>query len=141
MEMIVTRGMPGNLSIPGELTINGEHVCWTMENKADAISAGRFPVTIYDSPHLGKPVPLLNDVPGRSMIEMHWGNEPRNYKGCIGVGETRDTSTEEIFYTQAAFEVVFSLVKIALSTDGCWITVKDAPLLATAEQVSDAVQD
>jgi hypothetical protein len=128
MEMLVSRGQSGNLSIPGELSIDGAHACWTLENKADAIPAGRYKVILYNSPRLGRVVPLLNDVPGRSMIEMHWGNFASNYEGCIGLGETRDTSTEEIFYTREAFDSVFPQIASAVALGDCWITVQDPSL-------------
>ena len=60
------------------------------------------------------------------MIEIHWGTFARNYEGCIGVGETRDTSTEEIFYTQEAFGKLFPLVQAAVNSEGCQIEILDA---------------
>ena len=127
MKMTLQRGTPAEQSIPGELFIGGAHFCFTLENKADAIPSGTYEVTLYDSPRLHKVVPLLENVPGRSMIEMHWGNFPANYEGCIGVGETRDTSTEEIFYTQEAFAKLFPVVQAALHSEGCQIEVLDSP--------------
>jgi len=136
MLIVVQRDASGELSIPGEMLINNTHFCWTLENKADAIPEGIYPITIYDSPHLGKPVPLVNDVPGRSYIEIHWGNFPANYKGCIGVGESRDTSTEEIFYTQEAFQRLFPLVEQAIAREGCQLQVISG--ITNAEAVRDA---
>ena len=135
MRLTLERGIPGNLSIPGELFLNGDHECFTLENKADAIPAGIYKITLYNSPRLGRVVPLLNDVPGRSMIEMHWGNFPSNYEGCIGLGEQRDTSTEEIFYTQEAFREVFPVIQAAVNSEGCDIQVKDYQMPTTTSDL------
>jgi hypothetical protein len=125
MQMTLQRGVPGNLSIPGELLIGGAHAYWTLENKVDAIPAGTYEVYLYDSPKFDRPMPLIA-VPGRSYIEIHWGNSAANFEGCVGVGETRDTSTEEIFYTQAAFTELFPIIKAAVLAEGCSIEVLDA---------------
>lgn len=114
--------------------LGGEHVCFTLENRADAIPAGTYKITIYDSPHLGRPVPLLMGVQERSKIEIHWGSEPANYKGCIGVGEERDLSTEEIFGTQREFAALFPVIQSAVETEGCQIEILDAqPPMRTSD--------
>lgn len=125
MKITLQRATPGKLSISGELFVGGAHECYTLENKADAIPAGTYKVTLYPSPRLGRIVPLLNDVPGRSMIEMHWGNFPGNYAGCIGVGMARDTFTEEIYSTQEAFRELFPMIEAAVQTEGCQIEILD----------------
>ena len=128
LTLTLQRGTPGTLSIPGELYVNSEHECFTLENRADAIPAGMYPVTLYFSPHFQRPMPMLQGVPGRSFIEIHYGNFPSNYQGCIGVGEQRDTSTEEIFYTQEAFRELFPVIEAAIkSGSGCQIEVLDWP--------------
>jgi len=127
MRLTLRRGTPGNVSIPGELFLDGDHESYTLENKADAIPAGTYKITLYDSPHLGRVVPLLNDVPGRSMIEIHWGNVAGDYKGCIGVGKAQDTRTEEIFATRAAFAELFPMIEAAVASEGCDIEVLDLP--------------
>ena len=127
MEMFVQRGLSGNLSIPGEMTIAGSHACFTLENKADAIPAGRYRVTVYPSPRFDRLMPLLNGVDKRSDIEIHWGNEPINYRGCIGVGKQRDLSTEEIFHTREMFEELFLPIQAAVETEGAFITIVDPP--------------
>jgi hypothetical protein len=33
-------------------------------------------------------MPLLVDVPGRSDIEIHWGNTEANTRGCILLGDS-----------------------------------------------------
>lgn len=64
--------------------------CVTLERHDIAIPAGSYKITLYNSPQHGL-VPLLNNVPGRSMIEIHAGNWENNSKGCILVGAKRDS--------------------------------------------------
>jgi hypothetical protein len=111
------------LSLLGELLGDDGHLAWTLENSEKAIPLGRYKITLYDSPHLHAIVPLLEDVPGRSMIEIHWGTFPQNYKGCIGVGESRDLETGEIFNTRLMWTKLMPMIEAAVQTDGCWITV------------------
>lgn len=62
--------------------------CATLERHDIAIPVGEYPITIYDSPKHGN-IPLLSNVPGRSMIEIHEGNWERQSLGCILVGRER----------------------------------------------------
>ena len=134
MDMDVYRGPKTDKSIPGELLMNGKHAGYTLERPEVAIPTGTFRVTVYDSPHLGRRVPLLEDVPGRTMIEMHWGSFPDNSDGCILVGETR--ITDEIMGTRDEFGRIFPLIDAAVANEGCWITVHDPE--SNAEDVQDA---
>lgn len=67
---------------------------WTLE-PLRAIPAGTYDVTLYNSPHFGKRVPLLHDVDGYEAIEIHTGNYPRDTRGCILVGLTQNGSSIE----------------------------------------------
>jgi len=140
MNMHLWRGTATAKSIPGELMDEQGHLAFTLERPAVAIPAGGpYPVTIYFSPHLGREVPLLNDVPGRSLrdtrsyIEMHWGSFPQNSDGCILVGETR--LPDEIIGTREEFDLLFPVIKAAVQASGCWITVHDP------QNNSESVQD
>jgi hypothetical protein len=135
LEMVIQRGIPTATSIPGEMFIEGRHVCWTLERADVAIPAGTYQVTLYASPHFERLMPLLNDVPGRSEIEIHWGNFPPDSRGCILVGEA--ASVDAIWKTQDAFRSLFPAIEGSVrSGEGCWCTIHDP--LNNAEQVSDA---
>ena len=121
MLMHLYRGQGDAKSIPGELVDEQGHLCWTLERPEVAIPAGTYVVKTYNSPHLGREVPLLMDVPGRSMIEMHWGSFPANSDGCILVGETR--LPDEIIGTREEFDLLFPVIKAAVENQGCWIQV------------------
>jgi hypothetical protein len=64
--------------------------CVTLERHDIPIPAGTYKVSLYDSPRLGRKVPLLHGVPNRDMIEIHPGNYEHDSLGCILVGENRN---------------------------------------------------
>lgn len=71
----------------GKLNTEGFQ-CVTLERHDIDIPVGTYLISMYQSPEHGL-IPLLNNVPGRSMIEMHEGNWEFNSKGCILVGKAR----------------------------------------------------
>lgn len=95
LEMTLQRVHFTKLSTCGEL-IAGSLDLKTLELPVkdglpgSAIPPGRYKVTIYASPHFGREVPLLQGIPGRSEIEIHYGNYPTDSRGCILVGLTHD---------------------------------------------------
>ena len=81
----------------GELFINGERFCDTLENpwldnqrNISCIPAGEYPVRLRypresatrEYLHL-----LVQDVPNRDYILFHRGNFPKDTRGCILVGQ------------------------------------------------------
>lgn len=73
----------------GHLTTDNGFDCVTLERHDLFIPEGTYKVSMYDSPTKGL-VPLLQNVPGRDMIEIHKGNWETASKGCILVGMKRD---------------------------------------------------
>lgn len=92
MKIFIKRLDVTDHGIFGHLTMDGSGFnCVTLERHDIAIPTGTYKVTLYNSPdHDNALVPLLHDVPGRSFIEIHWGNWESNSKGCILVGKERD---------------------------------------------------
>ena len=90
MKLFLKRVDATDHGIFGQLTCDGSpFTCVTLERHDIAIPIGTYIITLYDSPEHGT-VPLLHDVPGRSMIEIHEGNWEHNSLGCILVGKNRD---------------------------------------------------
>ena len=72
----------------------GTFRCLTLElpwlgnqRNVSCIPDGSYTAIKYDSPKHG-PVLLIQDVDGRSMIEMHSGNFTYQIEGCILVGDS-----------------------------------------------------
>jgi len=87
-----------------------------------AIPPGHYKVTIYASPHFGREVPLLEDVPNRSEIEIHFGNYPTDSRGCILVGLTHEL--DFIGESRKAFEKLFETIQEYARRGECWIDVQ-----------------
>jgi len=125
MEMVLQRGPRTAASILGDLSIQGTHAVFTLERPAVAIPAGSYPVTLYPSRHFGRMMPLLGGVPGRSYIEIHYGNYPAQSDGCILVGLLQDIAAGDVFESVAAFNALYPAIEAAVEAEGCQITIVD----------------
>jgi hypothetical protein len=91
----VRRNKPTIRSTTGRLAIDGQPQCVTLEpppvadpngNGYVCILAGTFPLRIYWSTKRQRQVPHIDNVPGRTEIEIHVLNFPDQTDGCAGVG-------------------------------------------------------
>jgi len=88
----IMRQYPGAKCTSGYLAVNGKVICYTLERpwldnmqNISAIPPGRYPAFIrYD--HADQWRIELQDVPGRTNVQIHVGNEVDESKGCILVG-------------------------------------------------------
>jgi hypothetical protein len=85
----------------GELSINGQFFCWTLEDRVrefgpngegkvygkTAIPQGTYAVALGYSSKFGKTLPRLKYVPFFTGILIHSGNTEENTHGCILVGD------------------------------------------------------
>ena len=102
INLLLIRDTFSKESILGELFINGELICDTLENpwqdnqrNISCIPEGEYPVRIRlpresatrDYMHL-----LVKDVPNRDYILFHIGNSAKDTRGCIlvGIGTEQD---------------------------------------------------
>ena len=100
-----------------------------------AIPAGRYRVILAPSPKFesstdpwvaryASAMPHLADIPNRSLIMIHWGNDPENTDGCILIGYTHP-SPDVIEESRMAFEMFYNRLVYALNHDEeAWITVE-----------------
>lgn len=100
MEMTLTRVQLDPDVTIGELAIDGQFECYTLEDTQrapgepkvfgqTAIPMGCYRVIRTFSPHFGKVTPRLVDVPGFEGVLIHPGNAPKDTEGCILVGMDR----------------------------------------------------
>lgn len=139
---------------------SGAPFCVTLERPAacyddphPCIPAGEYGVAIYESPHFGRLMPLIEHVPNRAGIEIHWGNFVRDFESCIGVGASRGQMPDgspTIWNSRATFDRLFAAIEAAFARRGdaqpesCTIAIRDpqsaaqfdAPMFAGEREVS-----
>lgn len=108
----------------GNLYINGEYLCNTLEDKVrtldttedkiygeTAIPEGRYEVILSYSPHFKKILPELLDVPMFKDIRIHAGNDKEDTKGCILVGENKEVG--KVINSRKTMKKLMSRIKTA----------------------------
>jgi hypothetical protein len=109
------------ISTIGELYVDGERECFTLEDRVregpkvpgkTAIPEGTYAVIITQSARFKRELPLLLEVPGFTGIRIHPGNTAENTEGCILVGQTR--GADWIGRSRAAFDPLFAKLQTGL---------------------------
>lgn len=149
MELLCKRRPSGKTSTVGVLTLNGHHLCYTLEDvvrevagqpvecwKVDgqtAIPAGRYQLTLENSGRFGPNTMTLNKVPGFVNIRVHAGNTDKDTEGCplLGTALFKSAGQEEDGImggtSRPAVDMVKALVAGALSRgEQVWWTVTNA---------------
>lgn len=92
--LTLTRTTTGKFGTFGVLSWGSSPLCCTLERpwldnqiKMSCIPPGSYKVTKYTSPKHGRCY-WLHDVPGRSSILIHSGNDLSHTQGCILVGQS-----------------------------------------------------
>lgn len=123
MQLILKRTEYTNESTMGSLSLDGQHLCFTLEDVVrpkgvkvyakTAIPTGRYDVTINMSARFKRLMPHVLNVPNFEGIRIHKGNTHLNTAGCVLVG--LEKGTDRISNCQPAFDNVFNLIDNALS--------------------------
>jgi hypothetical protein len=120
MEIVVTRSKLTKKSSIGEaviFTVPPKHLCYTLEPvirpegapKEDgdtAIPLGRYELIINHSPSFHVDMPILLDVPGFTGVRWHWGNWPKDTRGCTLVGTRIADVPDEILESVDSYKTV-----------------------------------
>jgi hypothetical protein len=129
MLLVLQRKVMTPASTIGEITIDGNHECYSLELPVkdglpgSAIPPGIFPVTLSPSPKFqlsNDPwvmkyadfIPHINNIPNRSTILIHHGNGPHDTDGCILVGQT--IGEDFIGASRAAFSALHAKLTQAI---------------------------
>jgi hypothetical protein len=150
MELTLNRNSLDANSTQGSLSIDGSFQCYTLElpnvdgKPGSCIPQGRYKVVLAPSPKFmakgesdswvqeyANQMPHLEGIPGRSLIMIHWGNNPRDTEGCILVGQNQ--SVDEVENSRAAFSDLWSKIDGSAADDECWITVVGGATVARHE--------
>ena len=144
MEIGIDRKWFTSRSTIGELSIDGDFECFTLEDRVvdgtriegkGAIPPGRYRVvvTVSDrarrgalwSPSSEHLLPLLLDVPSFDGIRIHAGNTDKDTEGCILVGRGRQP--DAISNSRAALSALLPKIEEALATEDAYITIVNVP--------------
>lgn len=125
------------LATIGELFIDDadERECYTLEDLErfgekvhgqTAIPTGLYKIIITMSPHFGRPLPLIVNVPGFDGVRIHPGNTTDDTEGCLLVGQTRTEDT--IGESRAAFNQLYLKIQDVLDRQQgeVWLNVTHA---------------
>ncbi len=142
MELLLTRTIRSDESTIGELSLEGEHICYTLEDLdrglkgtwdiaavkkkkvygKTAIPTGRYQVVMNYSDQFKKYMPLLVGVLGFEGIRIHSGNAAIDTLGCILVGRAR--GIDQIFGSRIAYADLFIMLKAAETKEKIFITIQ-----------------
>lgn len=130
IELSVDRMVKSELTTIGSLSINKKYFCFILEDKdrglnqnmsldqikkikqygITAIPAGKYRVVIVYSPHFKMRVPLLQNVPGYSAIEIHPGNTAKDTLGCLLTGYKHGQDNITAGTSRAAFNDLMKIL-------------------------------
>lgn len=124
--MRLTRKIYSNLSTIGEFEFDGFE-CWILEPTRRknggpvCIPPGSYKVEIRDSFKHKMKVPGLLNVPGRTDIEIHIGNYPKDTLGCLLPG--KEKAVDFVGKSKEAFEELYPKVEQACKEGDVFINV------------------
>ena len=133
LELTVVRFQCGATCTIGELLVDGQHECWTLEDVVrpdgvkvygeTAIPYGRYKIIVTFSNRFQRELPLLLAVPGFEGIRIHPGNTAADTHGCILVGGEKTATS--VLYSRFAFDQLFNKIRNAIRNgEEVWLTVK-----------------
>jgi len=113
MVLTLIRNPTQGEALRGQLYIDGEPICPTMERQSVAIPPLWYHVAVTESPKFKRLLPLIERVPQRSGIRIHVGTQPQHSSGCILVPNRKieDLITQRILTAQHQREEIRMEIK------------------------------
>ena len=134
MELLLERTEKTKTYTAGRLSFVNElgkaYFCDTLEPslhptnhlRPKAIPAGRYAVAVTWSPKFKRWLPLLLNVPNRSGIRIHAGNNPEDSSGCILLG--RALLPGHVYNSRSTLEKLMQRLKERPEGEAIYITIK-----------------
>jgi len=129
MNLTLIRKYPADDCVIGELFINNEFECYTLEDierpvkipKITAIPRGNYNVVITYSESFKRPLPLLLNVPNYSGVRIHPGNTSKDTDGYILPGKGREE--KKVTQSQDAFAALFQKLDAASKVEKIFLEI------------------
>lgn len=89
--LTLIRDIVNDNEVMGRLELNGQFLCYTLENRKKLIPCGLYKVENSISPKFKRELPLLHnkDVPAKRGVRIHVGNYYHQSSACVLVGMGR----------------------------------------------------
>lgn len=123
MELTLNRIFLGKEATIGELLVNNEYQCDTLEDRVrpdgekvygkTAIPAGTYEIKLTHSPRFKQILPEILNVPNFTGIRIHKGNSSADTEGCILVGTWDGNKEDWISNSKKAFDRLMLLLQQA----------------------------
>ena len=109
--IVVDRKRSHPRSMGGDLSVDGKFVCHTLElpwrwneKNVSCIPPGEYAAFLrYDKPD-GWRIQLLAVPGGRTGVQIHVGNYPRQIRGCVLVGTS--FASDAVFHSEDAYQLL-----------------------------------
>ena len=120
----------------GELSVNNNYVCDTLEDKVrvdgekvyaeTAIPTGTYTLVLSYSNRFKKVMPEILNVPNFSGIRIHCGNSSKDTEGCLLVGKWDGRTENWISDSKNSYNKLYPLLEEAFNKkENITITIKD----------------
>jgi len=124
MKFVIQRKPSDAVAVMGELFIDDQHECFTLEPSRD-IPAGTYSLIVRWSPRHNRMLPHVENVPGFSEIEIHPGNFPKDTLGCTLVGTVE--GKDFVGHSDEEFSPLFQKILYAVKSGPQVIRYFDPP--------------
>ena len=120
----------------GELSVNNNYICDTLEDKVrvdgekvyaeTAIPTGTYTLVLSYSNRFKKVMPEILNVPNFSGIRIHYGNSSKDTEGCLLVGKWDGKTENWISDSKNSYNKLYPLLEEAFNKkENITITIKD----------------
>lgn len=120
----------------GELSVNNNYICDTLEDKVrvdgekvyaeTAIPTGTYTLVLLYSNRFKKVMPEILNVPNFSGIRIHCGNSSKDTEGCLLVGKWDGKTENWISDSKNSYNKLYPLLEEAFNKkENITITIKD----------------
>ena len=120
----------------GELSVNNNYICDTLEDKVrvdgekvyaeTAIPTGAYTLVSSYSNRFKKVMPEILNVPNFSGIRIHCGNSSKDTEGCLLVGKWDGKTENWISDSKNSYNKLYPLLEEAFNKkENITITIKD----------------